>query len=389
MKTLKSTMILALLLLFNCSFINNSALAYSAYEEDPYSIWISANGDFLFHSGIINSGYNYNVDLKSYAYNFDDILTEIKPYIEQADFSIGNFEGSYNPNYQYSGYPRFNAPKEIFNSISNAGYDLITTANNHSIDTGISGLTYTIDAIRESGMDNIGTYLTDEENKPSVFDINGIQVGFINYTYGCNGLEVTLDEKERLHNINLISEEKMIGELLTLEETVDMSVVIIHWGDEYSRDESDYQRELAQKLVNAGADLILGGHPHVIEATDILYKSGENYPKYVIYSMGNFLSNQSRYTLDYDNAIYTEDGIITFINIEKGYSYTKIKEVKQLPTWVYKEMNSDGYFDYKILPAGELTYGIDTIVDYDSKTMNLLRDSYNRTMEITKNYYFD
>lgn len=389
MKILKTTLLLGMLLLFNGAFISNVNFAYFVYEEDPSSIWISANGDFLFHSGIINSGYNYDVDLKSYTYNFDDILMEIKPYIEQADFSIGNFEGSYNPNYDYSGYPRFNAPKETFTSISDAGYDLITTANNHSIDTGLSGLTYTIDAIRESGMENVGTYLRDEENKPSTFNINGILVGFINYTYGCNGLEVTLDEDERLHNINLINEEKMMAELLVLEESVDISVVIIHWGDEYSRDESDYQRELAQRLVNSGADIILGGHPHVIEATDILYKDEEFDPKYVIYSMGNFLSNQSRYTLDYDNAIYTEDGIITFINIEKGYSYTRIKEVKQLPTWVYKEMNSDGYYDYRILPSQEGGDRIHTIIDYDPKTMDLLRDSYNRTMEITKNYYFD
>lgn len=339
-------------------------------------ITIAATGDIMFHSPQIKGA--YNPETKGYDFNYS--FEHVKKYIESADLAIGNFETvTAGEEYKYQGYPTFNSPKSTVTALKDAGFDILSTANNHSIDKGKKGIINTIENIMEHNLVNVGTY-REPTDEVLIQDINGIRAAILSYTYGCNGLEVLLTPEELSYMVNIIDEDKIKYDIEKADEAqVDTTIVFIHWGNEYQREPSEYQIELADKMIEWGADIILGSHPHVIQRSEIREHNGEN--KFIIYSMGNFISNQRRETLSIGNRKYTEDGIIVKLTLEKDFSLerTIIKDVDYIPTWVYRYGES-GVQKHVILPTSE--YIEQDNDNFSREVLNMIEESYNNTIEL-------
>ncbi|WP_427339933.1 CapA family protein [Caloranaerobacter sp. DY30410] len=331
---------------------------------------IVATGDIMFHTPQLKSA----LDVKNGVYNFDDMFKSVKKYIESADLAIGNFETvTAGPEHGFRGYPTFNTPKSAIKTLRDIGFDILSTANNHSLDAGREGLVETIENIHEFGLKNVGTY-KEPGKEVLIEDVKGIKVAIMSYTYGCNGLESRLTEEELKYMINFIDEDKIKEDIRIAKEKADIVVIIIHWGNEYQRKPSEFQISLAEKMFNWGADIILGSHPHVIQKAELKTINGQ--VKYVIYSMGNFISNQRYETI---KNRYTEDGVIVKIHLEKDFAQnsTRIKNVEYIPTWVNRYISA-GKYKYEILPT--IDYLNEKVEGISENLLNKLKISYKATM---------
>ena len=348
--------------------------------EEPKisSINLLAVGDIMFHSPQYKAAYNKETD----SYNFNSTFEYIKKYVENADIALANFETvTAGKEIGYQSYPRFNTPKESLLAIKDAGFDILSTANNHSLDHGKKGLIRTIDNIEEYGMKNIGTY--KEPNAPILIEeVEGITIGFLSYTYGLNGLDSFLTKEELSYMVNRIDEDKIKRDIeKTKELGADITLVFIHWGNEYQREPSVYQIDLGEKMVEWGANIILGSHPHVIQKSQIINKDGKD--NFIIYSMGNFLSNQRKETL---NNSYTEDGVMANLEIEKDFSTgdTIIKNINYIPTWVHR-YRENGRLIYEILPVYDILEGNIDIIASDAVKSRLEKSFQDTMKKMTQN----
>lgn len=346
--------------------------------EKKTTATIVATGDIMFHSPQIRAAYESSSD----TYDFNDSFKYVAKYIEAADLSLGNFETvTAGLEKGFSGYPNFNSPVETLAAIKNTGYDILTTANNHCLDQRAEGLMSTIDAIEEYGMKNVGTY--KEPNVPILIEnVNDISMAILSYTYGCNGMEHTLKPEELDYMVNLIDEDKIKEDIEeSKNKNVDLTIVFIHWGNEYQREPSQEQIDLGNKIVDWGADIILGSHPHVIQNSEIINRNDKD--AFIIYSMGNFLSNQRRESIDNK---YTEDGVIVQLEIEKDHNANKtiIKEVDYIPTWVNR-YTIDGRLKYEILPVEEILRGQENYDTITEETFIKIEESFSDTMEKLEN----
>lgn len=223
-------------------------------------------------------------------YDYSDCFTLIAPEIMKADYAVVNLEVPLGGGSDYSGYPCFSAPDSYAVALRDAGFDMMLTANNHCLDRRDKAARRTLNALDSLGIDHIGTYRDSAQRDslvPFIRDINGFKVGFLNYTYGTNGI-MPNDGVE----VALIDKEKISREIKkTREAGAEILVVAMHWGIEYVLLENGVQRNLADFLVEEGADLIIGGHPHVIQPMKVVRNEKEGKDVLVVYSLGNFISN--------------------------------------------------------------------------------------------------
>lgn len=333
-----------------------------------------AVGDVMFHNTQVYAAYNY----KTKSYNFDDTFKYVKEYILDSDIAIANFETvTAGSEHGYKGYPTFNSPSETIKALKNAGFDIINTANNHSLDKGKEGIIETIENIKKYGLINIGTY-TNRNSDILIKNINGIRIAFLSYTYGCNGLEVLVSKDALDYMVSLIEKNKIEQEIKHADNVSDVVVVYIHWGNEYKRVPNDYQIDLAKNMFKWGADIIFGSHPHVIQKSEIINHDGEE--KFIIYSLGNFVSDQRRETLrNIKNREFTEDGVIVKLKLEKDLVKNKvsIKDVDYIPTWVNK-YKINGRNKYEILPVKDFIED----KNLDNVILEKLKKSYINTMNL-------
>jgi poly-gamma-glutamate synthesis protein (capsule biosynthesis protein) len=344
-------------------------------EEKVSTIRLLAVGDIMFHSPQYKAAYNH----ENNSYDFNHSFKHIKKYLEDADIALANFETVTREDVSYSGFPRFNTPKESLLALKEAGFDILATANNHCLDQGKKGLINTINNIHEYGMKNIGTYI--ETNNILIEEVEGIKIGFLSYTYGLNGMDGMLSKEELSYMVNRIDEEKIKKDIeKTKSLDADITVVFIHWGNEYEREPSSYQIELGEKMVDWGANIILGSHPHVIQKSQIINKNGKD--NFIIYSLGNFISNQRKDTMDNS---YTEDGIMIQLEIEKNFTKgeTEIKNIGYIPTWVHKYRKNNKLF-YEVLPIDDYLNGELDTANKDAIKMRLkksLQDTMDKMVE--------
>ncbi|NLY17690.1 MAG: CapA family protein [Clostridiaceae bacterium] len=341
---------------------------------------ILSAGDVIMHDNVIKSG-KKGEDI----YDYNSIFSKIKPYVQEADFSIISFEGvALDSDKNYSGYPLFNSPPAIISAISNTGFDMVNMGNNHCLDKGLKGLLETRNIIKEQNMQVIGTFGDAAESRYKIRDLNGIKVGFLSYTYGCNMNENRLSKEECDTHLSLIDNEKIETEIKTLSPKVDLVIVLMHWGVEYRKEPTSEQKKLADNMFSWGVDIILGSHPHVIEPSEI--RETDEKIKYVIYSMGNFLSNQiGGNNPNERNNDYTEDGMMILIEVEKDTetAKTSIVSIKHIPTWVYRytENNIYQYIIYPVLSTEQIESE-----EIDPVLAEKLKNSYNRTMKMVQDY---
>lgn len=222
------------------------------------------------------------------SYSFDGYFDNIAPLISDADYAVVNLETPVSAGC-YSGFPMFNAPDSYVDELKKAGFDLLLTANNHMLDRRDQGLVRTVDLLNEKGLGHIGTYRDAAQRDsviPFVKDINGFKIGFLNYTYGTNGIDIQGDVV-----VDYIDREKISKDIkITRDNGAELVCVAIHWGDEYRLLPNSYQKKLADFLFERGADMIVGGHPHVVQPMEIR-ENAEGQKRLLIYSLGNFISN--------------------------------------------------------------------------------------------------
>lgn len=267
------------------------ALPKVSYPEDTV-INLVATGDVMCHITNFNAAY----DSTSRTYDFTPVFENVAKHIEKADIAIGNLETTFaGEDRGYTGYPTFNSPASLGEALKGIGIDIVSTANNHSIDKGYTGIVSTLDKLDEIGIEHVGTARSKEEqNKILVKDINGIKIAFLSFTYGTNGIPVPVGKE---YSVNLIEKELILSQIkLAKEEQVDLICVSMHWGAEYSQKQNKDQEDLADYLFNNGVDIIIGNHAHVIEPMEkktIKLENGEEKDVFVVYALGNFISGQT------------------------------------------------------------------------------------------------
>ncbi len=304
------------------------------------TIRIAAVGDLMCHS----PQFRYSHVSKD-SFDFVPVFRYINKYLTDADFTMGNLEtitaGKEN---KYSGYPKFNSPDEFISAVKTAGFNLVTTSNNHSLDRGEFGINRTISQLIKNNLNYTGTF-TSQKDRDSIriFNIKGIKTAFLSYSYGTNGNPIP-DGKKYLINIidyDLIQKDITHARQLGAE----LIIVYYHFGDEYKREPSSIQITTVNRTIEMGADIILGGHPHVLEPA-VYFKThnAKLDTGFAVYSLGNFLSNQRKR--------YTDGGTILYLNITKNTNTDSlwISSVEFLPTWIYRGQTDHGR-EYLILPA--------------------------------------
>lgn len=287
------------------------------------TVHIMAVGDIMMHMPIVNNAYRLG------EYHFELMFDQITPLFSTADIVVGNLETTLTSDYlQLSGYPRFKSPLELANGLKMAGFDVLTTANNHSLDGGTLGLKETLNTLDEEKILHTGSF-DSPEFSPVIIQEKNLTIGIVAYTYGTNGLLPKED-----YYVNYIDREKITRDYQNLIDLdTDIQIISLHWGTEYQSEPNLMQRETEAFIQELGFDILLGSHPHVIQR-DIF---DENF--YGVYSMGNFLSNQR------DG--YKDLGVIIDLVVEKYGDEIVIRNVNRIPTWVDKYQA--GRKDYKII----------------------------------------
>jgi poly-gamma-glutamate capsule biosynthesis protein CapA/YwtB (metallophosphatase superfamily) len=253
------------------------------YEQ---TISLGAVGDILIHDWV------YEDAQTGSGYDFHPMFEHISKALSQPDILLANQETILGGvELGISSYPMFNSPIEIGSAIKDAGVDIVSTANNHSLDKREKGLLTSLTNLDRIGIPSVGTYTSLEDQQTlTVMEKNGIKVAYLSYTYGTNGMPIP---EGKDYVVNLIDKEAMKNEIHRAREVADVTVMSIHWGNEYQRFPTDEQEELAQFLVDEGVDIIFGHHPHVLQPMEWL-KASDGRKALVVYSLGNFLSGQMR-----------------------------------------------------------------------------------------------
>ncbi|MCL1848435.1 MAG: CapA family protein [Clostridiales bacterium] len=271
---------------------------------EDWTLTIISTGDVMMHSPQTNAGRLPD----GVGYDFGFMFEKVAPILQGGDLVIGNLEtplaGAANGG--FTGYPMFNAPEALARNLKDAGFTLVSTANNHSLDRQFQGLCATLDNLDDAGLMHTGTYRSlEEQSRILHFSVKGVRFAVIAATYGANGLTLP---RENSYALDFIHEEKLLGEIRQArEEGAQYVILLFHWGVEYQASPNKEQAALAVNLLRGGADLILGNHPHVLQRGEMIHygelfdsadlpvayrASGKDQYKFVMYSQGNFVSNQ-------------------------------------------------------------------------------------------------
>ena len=302
-------------------------------------------GDIMMHEWQLERAYNPDTD----SFDCSDMFPHMEKYLSHADMTIGNLEttlpgrnnGANSDIHGFSGYPMFSAPECLADHIKDVGFDFLQTANNHSLDSWEDGIYSTIDVLDQKGLKHTGTFKSKEESEElCIEEINGIKFGFVAYTYATNGLPVPEERPYCINTLDLYDEtklEEMYAKVRALDEAgCDFVCPLIHFGTEYVELPDSWQEMVVDGLFEAGADVIFGGHPHVVEPMDvrtITNPDGTTRTGYVMYSYGNFISSQ------YYDGVNKDLGILSDFTFTKevvdGKSNCYVSDIKVEPTYVY------------------------------------------------------
>lgn len=389
-----SVSVLAFILLFNSfnlfnkkdniEMVKNKQIVETLSTNKTSKITINAIGDIMAHTPQLNAQH----EPKTNTYSFDNNYKYVSSYIKEADLSIANLETTLaGDGIPYSSYPTFNTPDALADALKNAGVDIISTINNHTFDKGDLGVERTLDVLKSKNFSTIGTISKLGDENYLIKEVNGISLGITSFSYGdikentkfLNGIKVSDKSKDKL---NVFDSSDVNNAFNTINNTLknishtDIQILVIHWGDEYKRIPNQFQYDLAQKLSDSGVDIIIGSHPHVVQPIEIIKSTDKSNETLVIYSLGNFISNQRRELL---GTPFTEDGLMVNIEITKNNDKTFVSKVNCIPTWVNK-YNKEGKIFYEVLPITnkeDFSY-------LDSTTLEKLKNSYNNTASQVK-----
>jgi poly-gamma-glutamate synthesis protein (capsule biosynthesis protein) len=331
------TYFILLLLTFSCTeqTTRGKEITTVAEPEDSTSeVTLLIGGDMMMHMPQINCGHRGGSE-----YNFEDVFSLVKPEVEKADIAIANFETTLAPP-PYTGYPRFCCPTAYLDAIINAGFDILTTANNHCCDKGGTGLTRTIEEMDARHVLHLGTYRNKAERDslhPLIVEKNGIRIALLSLTYGTNGIPVPKPYYVNHLDTAEIAADVAMAKLLKS----DVIIALPHWGTEYLRTPDKGQKALTDWMLSHGVDHVIGGHPHVIEPFEVREIDGEK--RMVAYSLGNYVSAQSKPN--------TDGGSMLRMTLRKQGGKTILTDCSYTLHWVSPPKYS-GKQVYKVIPAG-------------------------------------
>ena len=309
-------------------------------------------GDIMGHAPQITSART-----ASGGYDYAPCFKYVKPILERADIAIGNLEVTLPGVPPYTGYPMFRSPNELAKGLKSAGFDLLVTANNHSNDAHALGVTNTIETLRREGFLQTGTF-KDQRDRDALYPLmlykNGFKVALLNYTYDTNGVPTKAPTV-----VNLIDKAQIAADLAEARaRKPHFIIVVMHWGLEYQLTENPVQREQVKFLIQNGADMIIGSHPHVVQPIKMeraTMPDGTEKEVLVVYSLGNFISNQQKPD--------TDGGILFQVDLlkQKGSPVVRLGENGIIPVWRYVHKNAAGKATYYALPIARVERNADLV----------------------------
>ena len=321
-------------------------------------------GDCLIHGAIYLDAQEGNT------YNFYKMIDKIKPIISKYDLAFYNQESLLGgTSLGLSSYPRFNAPQEVGDAFLDAGFNLVSFANNHALDMGekgiLSSLNYWKDK-QEKGIMTAGSYASFEDReKDVIMEKNGIKYTLLSYTTTTNGLPVP---KGKEYLVNVYNYEQAKKDIERLRDKVDLLMVAMHWGEEYTHTPVEEQKQIANDLAMLGVDIIIGHHPHVIQPIDFIDNT------MVIYSLGNFIASQK-------GAVEKHTGLMASVTVHKKTVDGKSEITLLNPTaeleYVYSIPNgSNSRYGYELYPYSEL----------NDNLLKGYKDHFKKFMDIVTKY---
>lgn len=305
-----------------------------------YSARIFMVGDALIHSSIYQAAKQSDG-----SYDFRSMLEYIKPIALKYDLKYYNQETILGgASLGYSNYPRFNSPQEVGDAFIDAGFNLVSLATNHTMDKGEVGVINSVNYWKSK--ENVvfsGQWTSSEERETAeIHEINGIKYAFFSYTTWTNGLN-TPSGKEYLNNV--YSDEKAKTDIEKVKDKVDVIIVAMHWGNEYSHGVSESQTNIANYLSSLGVNLIIGAHPHVVEPVEYINDD----KTFVIYSLGNFISDQVG--IERLTGLMMEVSIKKVIDIDDSVTVSIENPKAEL---IYTKSNNSRERDFKVYPYSQL-----------------------------------
>lgn len=291
-------------------------------------------GDLMQHQAQIDAALQAND-----TYDYTHCFSLVKERISSADLAIGNLEVTLGGK-PYHGYPQFSAPDEYLQAIKEVGFDILATANNHSLDRRRHGLERTLTLIDSAGIHSVGTYRNAsdrEERYPLIIEQNGIRIALLCATYGTNGIATTPP-----NIVNSLNREELATDIHTARTMkADAIIAFVHWGNEYQQQPSTEQRDLAQWLIAQGVDHIIGSHPHVIQPIELIPHTDYPTQHVVAYSLGNYISNMS--------IAHGDVGLVVELTLEKIAHTTRLKDLTHHLVWTERaSLSRNG--DFRVIP---------------------------------------
>ncbi len=351
----RNTYLLIIWALLSCSSYvggqsNNEQHHTQNYKLSKYRLVFV--GDIMTHGPQIRAAHRGKDD-----YDFSTSFDSIQTLIQNADISIGNLETTFGGK-PYTGYPMFSSPPSLARALKEVGFDVLTTSNNHSADRSSKGIINTLDVLDSLGIAHTGSYRNKQDRiteSPLILEISNSKIALLAYSYGTNGLKVP--EPQWVDLIDTITIKQDIKRADSLN--ANCKIIQIHWGEEYQNKPNKDQKALAQWLSDQGVDIIIGSHPHVVQESTWLNSKSSDKKTFVIYSMGNFISNQK-------TPIPTRGGLILTldisheghapINISPSYQYVFVNKLNKEKQAIYRLLPVDIHqknTSHRILPLHE------------------------------------
>ena len=306
-------------------------------KEEPKTSKLSLVmvGDALLHSSLYKDGY------KNGKYDFSSQLEYIKPIIQNYDLAFYNQESILGgTELGLSDYPTFNSPQEFGDSMIDAGFNLVSLANNHTLDRGEKAVLNSCNYWKNKDVLTAGSYSSKEEAEEiKIKEKNGIKYTLLAYTYGTNGIKIK-EGKEYL--VNLYSDEKAKADIEKVRDKVDLLMVSMHWGTEYKTEPTETQKKQAEYLSSLGVDIIIGTHPHIIEPITYINDT------LVIYSLGNFISAQSTNN-DYNTMVELMTSVDIIKEEKDGQTTIKLDNLNNELLYNYYQKGSK-WTNFKVIP---------------------------------------
>ncbi|MDR3350572.1 MAG: CapA family protein [Prevotellaceae bacterium] len=316
-------------------FLTASFAAYGGAAQDTLSLLFA--GDVMQHQSQINAAQRGNT------YDYEECFSLLKSRISAAGLAIANLEVTLAGK-PYSGYPQFSAPDELAKALRDAGFDVLITANNHSCDRGERGIRRTIRVLDTLGIKHTGTFRSPAERDslyPLIVEKNNFRLAILSYTYGTNGIPVPPPAI-----VNLTDTLQIAADIAAAQaQSPDVIIAYLHWGEEYQQQPGERQKTLAEFFIRHGVRLVIGSHPHVLQRMERRYTADSATQSVVVYSLGNFLSNQSMKN--------TDGGATAHIRLLKNGHDITIDECAYQLVWVYKPVTGKQRRFY-VAPVDEL-----------------------------------